>query len=208
MFNLSKYFIASFKSIKVFLIRINPNKYATKFLFYCFLSFYILVSISVAVSIFINFYYKLVVMKIKINPITKTLYYVCIFSPLNELIIFVSADCLSAKMTSYCLNPNLALNLWAGAALQSIITLSAKVSTIKIVLTCFFGSSNSSYLCFLWFEFYFVETSRKFLWFNPSSICFSFNHNIPSLSTILSTVSFTRFSAYISHFSIVYSIEV
>ena len=34
---------------------------------YCFLSFYFVVSISVAVSIFISFYCKLIVMKIQVN---------------------------------------------------------------------------------------------------------------------------------------------
>ena len=36
-------------------------------IFYCFLSFYFVVSISVAVSIFISFYCKLIVMKIQVN---------------------------------------------------------------------------------------------------------------------------------------------
>ena len=44
-------------------------------------------------------------------------------------------------------------------------------SSINILLhCCFFGSSTSSYLCFLWSEWYFDVISRKFLWSNPSSI--------------------------------------
>ena len=70
-------------------------------------------------------------------------------------------------MTSYCLNPNLALNLWVDVVLQSIITLIVNFSLIKILLHCFFGSSTSSYLRFLLFELNFVVISCKFLWSNP-----------------------------------------
>ena len=38
--DICKYLIDSFKNVKVFCIRINANKLKTKFLFYCFLSFY------------------------------------------------------------------------------------------------------------------------------------------------------------------------
>ena len=41
------------------------------------------------------------------------------------------------KMTSYCLNPNLNLNLCADVVLQSIITLTANSSSIKILLHSF-----------------------------------------------------------------------
>ena len=50
----------------------------------------------------------------------------------------------------------------------------------------FFGLVTSSYLCFLWSEWYFVVFSCKSLWSYPSSIFFSFNHIIPLLSTIIS----------------------
>ena len=49
-------------------------------------------------------------------------------------------------------------------------------------IALFFGSSASWYLCFLWSESYFILISRKFLWSNPSSIYFSFNHSIRLLS--------------------------
>ena len=39
------------------------------------------------------------------------------FSPSNELIIFVSTDCSFLKMISYCLNPNFVLNLCADVVL-------------------------------------------------------------------------------------------
>ena len=37
---------------------------------------------------------------------------------------------------------------------------------------CFFGSSTTSYLCFQWSELYFIKTSHKCWWYNPSSIFF------------------------------------
>ena len=49
-------------------------------------------------------------MKIQVNLSTENIHCVCIFSSLNELIIFVSTDCFFVKMTSYCLNPNLVFN--------------------------------------------------------------------------------------------------
>ena len=63
-------FIDSSKNIKIFFVRINSNKLPTKILFYCFLSSYLIVSISVALFIFINFYCEHIVMKIQVNPIT------------------------------------------------------------------------------------------------------------------------------------------
>ena len=59
------------------------------------------------------------------------------FSSSNVLINFVSTDCSFVKMTSYCLNPNLVLNLRGDVALQSTITLIANFLFIKILLTCF-----------------------------------------------------------------------
>ena len=35
------------------------------------------------------------------------MYCVCLFSPSDELVIFVTTDCSVVKMTSYCLNRNL-----------------------------------------------------------------------------------------------------
>ena len=60
LFDVSKYFIDSYKNIKVFFVRINSNKLTTKFFFYCFLPFYFVANISVSVSISINFYCKLI----------------------------------------------------------------------------------------------------------------------------------------------------
>ena len=85
----------------------------------------------------------------------------------------------------------------------------ANFSPVKILLHFFFCFSTSSCLCFPWSEWYFILISGKILWSNPSSICFSFNHNIPSLSTITSIPYLSNvFSAYINHVYIIYSIEV
>ena len=43
------------------------------------------------------------------------------FSPSNKLINFVTTDRSFVKMTSYCMNPNLALFLCAVVVLQSMI---------------------------------------------------------------------------------------
>ena len=52
--------------------------------------------------------------------------------------------------------------------IQSIITVIVNFSSIKILLHCFFGSVTSSYLCFLWSEWYFIVIFPKFLWSIPS----------------------------------------
>ena len=88
------------------------------------------------------------------------------------------------KMTSYCLIPNLVLNLWANVALQFIITLISNFFSLKILLTYFIGFSTSSYLCFLWPEWYLIVISCKF--YDLILLLCSFNQNIPSLSTVVS----------------------
>ena len=77
-------------------------------------------------------------------------------------------------------------NLCATIVLQSIITLSANFSFTKILLECFFDSSTSLYLCFLWSEWYFVMISHKSFLINPSFICFSVNHiiSLPFISML------------------------
>ena len=59
---------------------------------------------------------------------------------------FVSIDCSFFKITSYYWNPNLVLNSWADVVLQSIITLIANFSFIKILWTCFFGCYDLNYI--------------------------------------------------------------
>ena len=66
----------------------------------------------------------------------------------------------------------------------------------------------SSYLCYLWSERYFAAVTRKCLLSNPSSVYFSFNHKIRSLSTIVSTSCSIYLSAYINHIYKDYSREV
>ena len=62
---------------------------------------------------------------------------VCMLSSSNQLITFVITDFSFVKMTSHCLNLISFLNLWADVALQSILTLVANFSSIKILLDCF-----------------------------------------------------------------------
>ena len=64
------------------------------------------------------------------------------FSPSNELIIFVSTDCSFVRVTSYYLNPNLFVNVWADVVLQSVITLIANFLSIKVLLDSFFRFIN------------------------------------------------------------------
>ena len=106
--------------------------------------------------------------------------------------IFVSSYCSLVELTSYCLNPNLVLNLCAAIVLQSMIVLIANLS-IKILLSYFFGSSTNLYICFLWSQKYFLVVISKFLWSNPSYICLSFNHNIP----LPSSIAYTLFLPYV-----------
>ena len=110
----------------------------------------------------------------------KTLYRVwAIFCP-NELIILVSTGCSFVKTTSYRLSIDLILNLWADVLLKSIITLIANFLYKKCIALVF-----SSYLCLLWSELFFIVIFHTFfLQSSPFSICFSFKHNIQSLSLI------------------------
>ena len=107
------------------------------------------------------------------------LYYLVLF--------FISTDCYLVNMTSYYLNPSLVSNLCGVVVLQSMITLVADSLHVNILLGCFFCSSTSYYLYFLWSEWYFIVT-RKFLWSNSFCMCFSFNYNSWSLSPIVSTL--------------------
>ena len=71
-----------------------------------------------------------------------TLYCICVFSPPNELFIFVSTCCSLVKVTSYCLNPSLVLNLGTAVVFQFIIILVITSLYTKILSDCFFDSSN------------------------------------------------------------------
>ena len=124
------------------------------------------------------------------------------FSPLNKLFIFDSNDCSLVKMTSCCFNINLVLYLCAAVVLESIITLAANYLRIKILLGRLFGSSTSSYLCFLCSKNILLRSIP-----HPSSICFSFNHNISSLSALFLHHFFVSFSVYISYIFKLYSTE-
>ena len=96
---------------------------------------YFIVTFSVAVIIFINFYCKFIVME---SWKCSILHCVCIvFCSSNGLFIFVSTDCSLVKITSYFWNPNLALNLCGVVILQCIITLVGNSLCIKFLLDCF-----------------------------------------------------------------------
>ena len=102
----------------------------------------------------------------------------------------------------------LALNLLGDVFLQSIITLTVNFLSLKILFHVF-GLSSSSYLCLLWSEWYFIVISCSFLWSNLFSICFSFNHNILSLTTTVPIPFLSYlFSDYIICIYIVYFREV
>ena len=133
---------------------------------------------------------------------------VCIFSPSIELIIFISIDCSFVKMTWNCLNLHLVLSLCADVVLQSIITLIANFLSIKIQLHCFFVLLSSSYLCFPWFEWYFIVISHKF--FDSILLVYVFHLTRIFLNYILLFLYhfFMRFSVYINHTYRVYFTEV
>ena len=156
--------------------------------FCLFISQSIFLSICPFSSIFVA---RLLSWKHKSILYPNTLYFIWMFSPSNELSIFVNNDCSLVKMTSFCLNPN--PNLCATVFLQSMISLTANSLSIPVLLACFFSSSISSYLYFLWSERYFYVATCKFLWSNISSIWFSYNHNVPLLSAIVSTSFFQMF---------------
>ena len=89
---------------------------------------------------------------------------------------------------------------------QFMITLIANSLSINILLGCFFFCSSASlYVCFLWSEKYFTVVIPKLLRSYPSSIFFSFNYNIPSLSTIVSTAFLIPFSPCINNAKLVCS---
>ena len=111
---------------------------------FCSITFYFNVNLSVAVSIFINFYCELIVIKKRVNPITWN-FILCLYI---YFFILTYYDCSFVKITSCFLNSNPFLNVWGDGVLQSIIILIANFSLMKILLTCFFGSSSSSYLWF------------------------------------------------------------
>ena len=94
-------------------------------------------------------------------------------------------------ITSYCLNPNLPLNLCAAVVLQSTVFSVPNYLSIRFLLDRFFGSFTRFYLCFLCSERHFTVIIRKPLWPNLSSTCSLFKHNIPSLYTIISTPFFS-----------------
>ena len=106
------------------------------------------------------------------------------------------------------MNSNLVQKLWVNIVLQSIIT-SIFLSTIhnyfllqsiiKSLWSTIIFYCLQKFYCFVFFvrllvhiyffydpNYIFLEFLAHFKWSNPSSLCFSFNHSIPSLSPIVS----------------------
>ena len=120
--------------------------------------------------------------------------------------MFVSTDCTYVKMTSYCLNPNLVINLWANVVLQSIITFIANLFVCKNCIAFFlvhllvhiyvFYDLNDILLGFLTF---YDLISRLYV-FHLATI---FHHDL-----LLVLCHFHNFSADNSHIYILYSTEV
>ena len=103
-------------------------------------------------------------------------------------------------MTSYCLNSNLVQNLWADVVLQFIITLIANVLSIKILLCWGFLVLLVDIYGFYDLKDILLELFAHSDEPNPSSMYFSFNHNILSLSTIVPMPFLLLYiSAYVTH---------
>ena len=142
------YFIDGFKDIKLLFVRINSNKLKTKFFFYCFLSLYFMVNISIIITKFFNFYCKLVIMKMNSVALLSFEFWVCISSPSNVSFIDFDTDCSLVLITSCKLNPKFILRLHDLFVLQPIITFNAKSLRKNLLFGCLFGWSTNSYPCF------------------------------------------------------------
>ena len=88
---MSKSFTDRFLNTKVFLVMTSSNKLTTKFLFYGYFSFYFILNISVIMIIFINFYWKCIIKKVKISFATKHVLPSFHFSFLQMKSLFLSA---------------------------------------------------------------------------------------------------------------------
>ena len=88
---MSKSFTDRFLNTKVFLVMTSSNKLTTKFLFYGYFSFYFILNISVIMIIFINFYWKWIIKKVKISFATKHVLPSFHFSFLQMKSLFLSA---------------------------------------------------------------------------------------------------------------------
>ena len=179
LLNVSKYFIDSSKDIKVFFVRINSNRFTTKLLFYCFLSYCFLSLFRSKYFCRYVHFHQFLLRAFGHENISQSynlehfIVFVYFLLQMNSLFLLAVIVVFFVKMASHCLNPILVLNLWGDVVLQFIITLTDIFSFIKVTLTCLVGSSTSLYLCFLWFELHFVVISSQFLWSYTSSICFS-----------------------------------
>ena len=85
------------------------------------------------------------------------------FSPLNELFIFVRTDCFLVKVISYCLNPSIVLNFYVAVILQSMITLIANSLCINILLKC------CNLVCLLLVHIFVFDGMKDILLYSPIS---------------------------------------
>ena len=119
--------------------------------------------------------------------------------------IFDSTHCSLFKMTSYCLNPNVFLNLSAAVVLQSIITLIANSFCRKNMLGCFLV-----HLLVYIYIFYGLKDILLLLLTNFYDLILLL-YVLPQYSIILYycfyAISFIRFPVYINHIHILYSTE-
>ena len=130
MLDVSKYFVDTYKNIRLFFVRINSNKFTTKFCCFLFFLFHIQYFCC-----YVHFYQFLlqIYSHENINQSDNLAHYIVF-----DFFIFVSTDCSLVKMTSHCLNPNLVLGLRPAVVLQSMVTLFAILLCKKILLGCFF----------------------------------------------------------------------
>ena len=115
-----------------------------------------------------------------------------------KCIIDFNTVCYLVLITSCDLNPRFLFRLHDSSVLQSITTFNAKSLCKNLLFGCFFSLSSNSYLCFLYTWSCLIVMTGKFLWPNFSSMCYSFNHNIPIPSTITSMSLFSDVSLPIS----------
>ena len=174
--------IAPKKYLKKFFVRVNYNNLTiTFFVLFCYVFLFHSQYLFFAMINFHQFLFWAYSHE-NINQfynLTHCVVFACLLLQINSL--FLYTDCSLVKMTSFCLHPNLVLNLHVAVVLQSIIALAANSLHIKVLLDCFFGLSTSSYLMFsmIWKILYCSDLQI----FMIKSFCFTFHSNPLSVFT-------------------------
>ena len=151
-------------------------------------------------SIFINFYWELIIKKLWIHPVTwHTILCLHVFSFKWTFYIFFNIDFYLVKMTLCCLNPTPVLNLFETVVLQPMITLAA-YSLCKNSIGLFF----LIYLLFRIYVFYSVNDILLYSVANCydltlSYMCFFQPQYSVTIYNFFYTISFLHFSADINH---------